>query len=117
MMKTTTWPTSPDRGCAKRHKKINEALDKPHRKSPRVCGEGKRWGRVLCVTAVNSTQLTERLKLLDIVFEARFDIKIRPPTQHLFGFLDNHCLLGRSRLGPRNDLNLELRQEFLRQAD
>src|SRR6266498_3279871 len=33
MMKTTTWPTSPDRGCAKRHKKINEALDNPHRKS------------------------------------------------------------------------------------
>src|SRR6266545_3239113 len=33
MMKTTTWPTSPDRGCAERHKKINEALDNPHRKS------------------------------------------------------------------------------------
>jgi hypothetical protein len=34
MTKTTIWLTSPDRKCARRHKKINEALDNPHRKSP-----------------------------------------------------------------------------------
>src|SRR6266545_8100455 len=44
MMKTTTWPTSPDRGCAKRHKKINEALDNPHRKSPPRAGEERSGG-------------------------------------------------------------------------
>jgi hypothetical protein len=41
-MKITIWPTSLDRKCARRPEKINEVLDKQHRKSPPRRGGGER---------------------------------------------------------------------------
>ena len=54
--------------------------------------------------------LLQRLKFLDVIFEAGFQIIFRLPAQDLFGFGNHHGLFGRARFGSRNDFDLQLRQ-------